>query len=72
MRQKIAKSYVHELSSFGPPSLERYVFIGRDDNSLDEFKLEEKSNWVRYRKIHQDLKELRNYYPKLILSPPQK
>ena len=46
--------------------------MGRDDNSLDEFELEEKSNWVCYRKIHQDLKELRNYYPKLILCPPQK
>ena len=29
--------------------------MGKDDNSLDKYSLEEKNNWVRYRKIHQDL-----------------
>ena len=42
VRQKMAKIYVHDLSSFGPPNLERYPFMGRDDNSLDEIKLKEK------------------------------
>ena len=27
----------------------------RDDNSLDEIELEEKNNWIRDRKIRQDL-----------------
>ena len=57
VRQKMAKIYVHELSSSGPPNLERYLFMGRDDNSLDEVELEEKNYWVRDRKIHQDLME---------------
>ena len=47
VRQKMAKIYVHELSSFGPPNLERYLFMGRADNSLGEIELEEKNNWVR-------------------------
>ena len=55
VRQKMAKIYVHELSSFRPPNIERYPSIGRDDNSLDEIELEEKYNWVRDRKTHQDL-----------------
>ena len=55
VKQKMAKIYVHELSSFGPPNLERYPFMGRDDNSLNEIELEEKNNWVSDRKMHQDL-----------------
>ena len=42
VKQKMAKIYVHDLSSFGPPNLERYPFMGRDDNSLDEIELKEK------------------------------
>ena len=38
----MAKISVHELSSFGPSTLETYPFMGEDDNSLDEIKLEEK------------------------------
>ena len=38
----MAKIYVHELSSFGPPNLETYPFMERDDNSLDEIELKEK------------------------------
>ena len=41
VRQKMEKTYVPELSSFGPPNLERYAFMERDDNSLDEIELEE-------------------------------
>ena len=55
VRQKMAKIYVHELSKFKPPNLERYSFMGRNDNYLDKIELEEKSNWVRDRKIHQNL-----------------
>ena len=51
----MAKIYVHEWSSFRPPNLQSYGFMGRDDNSLDEIEIEEKSNWVRDRKIHQGL-----------------
>ena len=51
----MAKTYVHELSSFGQPTLERYPFMGRDNNSLDEIELEEKNNWASDRKIHHDL-----------------
>ena len=29
--------------------------MGRDDNYFDEIELEEKNNWVRNKKIHQDL-----------------
>ena len=47
--------YVHELSSFGSPNLGRYPVVRRDDNSLDEIELEEKNNWIRDRKIRQDL-----------------
>ena len=50
VRHKMAKIYLHDLSSFGPPNLEIYHFMERDDNSLDEIELEEKSNWVRDRK----------------------
>ena len=53
--QKMAKIYPHELSSFEPPKLERYPFMGKDDNSLDKYSLEDKNNWVRYRKTQQDL-----------------
>ena len=42
----MAKIYVHELSSFGLPILERHPFMERNDNSLDEIELEEKNNWV--------------------------
>ena len=35
--------------------LERYPFMGRDDNSLEEIELEAKNKWVSDRKIHQDL-----------------
>ena len=31
---KKATIYVHELSSFGLPDLERYPFMGRDNSSL--------------------------------------
>ena len=55
VRQKMTKIYVHELSSFGPPNLERCPFMERNDNSLDEIELKEKNNWIRDRKIHQDL-----------------
>ena len=51
----MAKIYVHELSSFVPPNLERYPFMGRGDNSLDKIELEEKNIWVRDKKIHQEL-----------------
>ena len=51
----MAKIYVHELSSFGPPNLERYLFMGRDDNSLDEIELEVKNNRIHDRKIDHDL-----------------
>ena len=43
VRQKMAKICVHELSSFAPPNLERYLLMGRDDNSLDEIEVEEKT-----------------------------
>ena len=46
---------MHELSSFGSPNLGRYPVVRRDDNSLDEIELEEKNNWIRDRKIRQDL-----------------
>ena len=39
----MAKICVHELSSFAPPNLERYLLMGRDDNSLDEIEVEEKT-----------------------------
>ena len=42
-RPKLAKICVHELLSFEPPNLERYPFMGRDDNSLDEIEHEEKA-----------------------------
>ena len=44
VRQKMAKIYVHELSKFKLPNLERYSFMGRNDHSLDKIELEEKSN----------------------------
>ena len=43
VRQEMAKTYVHELSSFGPQNLERYFFMRRDNNNLDEMELEEKT-----------------------------
>ena len=43
VRQKLAKICVHELLSFEPPNLERYPFMGRDDNSLDEIEHDEKT-----------------------------
>ena len=42
-RQKMAKIYLHESSSFGLPNLEIYLFMKRDHNSLDEIELEEKT-----------------------------
>ena len=42
-RPKLAKICVHGLLSFEPPNLERYPFMGRDDNSLDEIEHEEKA-----------------------------
>ena len=40
----MAKTYVHEMSSFGPQNLERYFFMRRDNNNLDEMELEEKTS----------------------------
>ena len=54
MRQKFEKIYAHEFLHYGPPNLERYSLIEKDVNSLDETELKEK-NWVRDKKIHQDL-----------------
>ena len=42
-RPKLAKICVHGLLTFEPPNLERYPFMGRDDNSLDEIEHEEKA-----------------------------
>ena len=42
-RQKMAKIYLHESSSFGLPNLQIYLFMKRDHNSLDETELEEKT-----------------------------
>ena len=50
----MAKIYVHELSSFGTPHLERYSLLGRDDYFLDEIELEEKMIRHLIEKIHQD------------------
>ena len=33
VRQEMTKIYIHDLLSFGPPNLERYHFMERDDNS---------------------------------------
>ena len=33
VRQEMTKIYIHDLLSFGPPILERYHFMERDDNS---------------------------------------
>ena len=55
VRQKTAKIFVHNLSSFGLSNLKRYPFMIRDDNFLDEIEREEKNCWVRDRKIHQNL-----------------
>ena len=80
VREKMAKIYVHGLSSFAPQNLEGYPFIGRDDNFLDDIELEEKNNWVRDRKIHQDLikqrcsriqekiKEIRQNFSQAVIS----
>ena len=35
VRQKITKIYVHELLKFGPPNLESFPFMRRDNYSLD-------------------------------------
>ena len=42
MRQKMEKIYVNE-SSFGLPDLENYLFMGRDDNSLEKFNLKKRT-----------------------------
>lgn len=54
VRQKFEKIYVHEFLHYGPPNLERCPLIEKDVNWLDEIELKEK-NWVRDKKIHQDL-----------------
>ena len=71
VRQKLAKICVHELSSFGPPKLERYPFLGRDD----EIEHEEKTIWCmiekyikEYSRIQEKIKEIRQNFSQKVIS----
>ena len=75
VRQKLAKICIHELSSFGPPNLERYPFMGRDDISLDEIEQEEKTIWCMiekyikgYSRTREKIKEIRQNFSQKVIS----